>query len=365
MSVNTITSRLQRARKRLRQDETFLTQEMLGSLQLSENLTESITQKVSDIKPISASPGNLLLPWIAFGAAVVLVMLLLGVSNQYLVRFQRPYSFEAASKPTIEIIEASFMCETDAEPAVRNQVGRAVAINKNRGLGSQNAEAVSTSDVPPVYPKDAEAWMPDSALRTAVREALGIPEGTPLTQLEMKRLIELDAGSRQITSLIGLEYATNLAWALLERNPISDVSPLANLVQLRVLNMAACQISDIRSLENLTRLESLHLHLNQIEDIAPLANLTKLTDLWLIDNHIADVRPLENLTLLKELRIQNNPITDSSPLDALFLTHFERDELCIFPDRPIQEQIQNRSFPSVFTAWNDILNRPPYRMKID
>ena len=38
VSVNTITSRLQRARKRLKQDEEFLVQEMLGSVRLSENL---------------------------------------------------------------------------------------------------------------------------------------------------------------------------------------------------------------------------------------------------------------------------------------------------------------------------------------
>ena len=50
VSVNTITSRLQRARKRLQQDEELLVQEMLGSVQLSESLTQNIVRKVADMK---------------------------------------------------------------------------------------------------------------------------------------------------------------------------------------------------------------------------------------------------------------------------------------------------------------------------
>ena len=200
--------------------------------------------------------------------------------------------------------------------------------------------------------------MPDPALRAVVREALEIPDDVPLTQLDMKRLTGLNAEDRQITSLIGLEYATNLTAVLLERNPISDVSPLANLVQLRVLNMAGCQISDIRPLVNLTRLESLRFPHNQIEDITPLANLTTLTDVWLIGNYIKDIRPLEKLTLLKELRIQNNAIMDYSPLAALSLADFQYDESCESSGPPLQERIQNRGFPSTFRAWGRILNQP-------
>ena len=356
VSVNTITSRLQRARKRLQGEETRLIQETLGSVQLPVDLTESIAQKVGDLKPVSSPPGKPLLPWIALGTATVLVVLFLGVSNQHLVRFQRPYSFAAASEPMIEIIEAFIVLETDAKPAVRNQVGRAAVFSKNGGIGSQVSEAISTSDVG-VYSEGAAAWMPDPALRAAVREALGIPDDEPLIQSDMKRLTELNAVSRQITNLTGLEYATNLTRTWLEGNPISDVSPLAHLVQLRRLNMASCQISDIRPLVNLARLESLYLHHNQIEDITPLANLTMLTDLWLTFNRIADVRPLENLTTLQELRIHNNAITDYSPLEALSLTNFEYDESCEFSGLPIQERIQNRSFPSIFNAWGGILNR--------
>ena len=138
VSVNTITSRLQRARKRLKQDEEILVQELLGSIQLSESLTQRIAQKVADTKVTPSSTGKPLLPWAAFGAAAVLVtLLLLGLSNQYLVRFQRPYSFEAQSEPTIEIVDTPIVLDIDTKPAVRNQAGRAVTTDRNSGVGVQ------------------------------------------------------------------------------------------------------------------------------------------------------------------------------------------------------------------------------------
>ena len=140
VSVNTIKSRLRRAKKRLRKEEQLLISETLGGIQLPANLIENIMQQVADIKQTLPPVGRPLLPWAAFGAAAVLIMLLLGVSNQYLARFQQPYSFEAQSEPTIEIIDAYITLDIDAKPAVRNQVGRASIPSKNSGNGLQVSE---------------------------------------------------------------------------------------------------------------------------------------------------------------------------------------------------------------------------------
>ena len=142
VSVNTITSRLRRARERLQASDERLINETLGGWQLSTNLYENIMQKVADIKPVSPPAGKPLLPWLPFGAATVLIILLLGASHQYLARFQRPYSFEAQSEPTIEIIEAAIILETDAKPAVRNQIGQTATVSKSNSVGSQVSEKV-------------------------------------------------------------------------------------------------------------------------------------------------------------------------------------------------------------------------------
>ena len=129
VSVKTVHSRLHRARKRLQTKEEILISEVLGSVQLPASLMENITRQVANIKPTPSPAGKPMLPWAAFGAATVLIILLLGASNQYLARFQKPYSFEAQSEPTIEIVDAFIVVDIDAKPAVRNQVGRAASVS--------------------------------------------------------------------------------------------------------------------------------------------------------------------------------------------------------------------------------------------
>jgi len=153
VSVNTIKSRIRRARERLQNQEELLISKTLGSVQLPANLTESIMREVANIKQVPAPVAKPLLPWAAFGAAAVLVILLLGVSNQYLARFQKPYSFEAQSEPTIEIVDAPMTLDSDAKPAVRNQAGRAFIRSENEGNGSQTSETVSPTDTLEISPK--------------------------------------------------------------------------------------------------------------------------------------------------------------------------------------------------------------------
>ena len=67
-------------------------------------------------------------------------------SNQYLLRFQKPYSFEAEAERTVEIIDAPLVLDSDAKPAVRNQAGRDAATDRNGGDGVQVSESVLASN---------------------------------------------------------------------------------------------------------------------------------------------------------------------------------------------------------------------------
>ena len=145
VSVNTIKSRLRRGRERLQeQQEELLVRETLGGIPFPAQVTERIMQEVANMKPIQPPVGKPLLPWAAFGTAVALVILLLGASNQYLARFQRPYSFEAQSEPTIEIIDTPITLDIAVKPAVRNRVGQAAA-GKSSGTGTQVSTTTTTS----------------------------------------------------------------------------------------------------------------------------------------------------------------------------------------------------------------------------
>ena len=146
VSVNTITSRLRRGRERLQKDQERLVQEVLGGVRLSTNLTENIMRQIADVKPIPPPVAKPLLPWGAFGIATLLIALLLGATGQYLVRFQRPYNFEAVSEPTVEIIDTFIVLDVDSKPDVRNQVGRATSADKNIGTGVHASETPVVSD---------------------------------------------------------------------------------------------------------------------------------------------------------------------------------------------------------------------------
>ena len=146
VSVNTITNRLWRARKRLREDQELLVQEVLGGVQFPANLTENIMQQVADLKPTPPPVAKPLLPWGAFGMAAFLVVMLFGATHQYLVRFQKPYSFEAVAEPTVEIVDASIVLDVDSKPDVRDQIGRVAATDKNSRAGLQAAETSLVSE---------------------------------------------------------------------------------------------------------------------------------------------------------------------------------------------------------------------------
>ena len=146
VSVNTIKSRLRRGRKRLQeQQEELLVSETLGSIPFPAHVTERIMEQVANMQPTPAPVGKPLVPWMAFGTAAVFVILMLGVSNQYLARFQKPYSFDAESEPTIEIVDAPIVLDIVSKRSIRNQFGRAITPTKSSSAGMQVSEAVLRS----------------------------------------------------------------------------------------------------------------------------------------------------------------------------------------------------------------------------
>ena len=136
VSPNTVKSRLSRARNRLKKEEDMIRQN-LGSFQLPANLTETIMREVSRIVPTGPAASKPVLPWALSAASAVLIVLLMGVGTQYLSRFQKPYNLNATSAPTVDLIEALFVVDTPAKPAVRNQAGSSATPGRNPGSGQQ------------------------------------------------------------------------------------------------------------------------------------------------------------------------------------------------------------------------------------
>ena len=164
VSVHTITSRLQRARKRLQEQQEVLIQEVLGGVQIPASLSQNVMRQVADMTPTPAPASKPFLPWMALGTAAVLVALLLGASNRYLTRFQKPYSFEARSEPRIEIVDAPIILDIATKPALRNRVGRDTTPGKTSRVGTQVSNVTSVSVA---LENAVKQWMPRTDMPTA------------------------------------------------------------------------------------------------------------------------------------------------------------------------------------------------------
>ena len=239
-----------------------------------------------------------------------------------------------------------------------------------------------------VRAEDAEEWMPDPALREAVREALDIPDEIPIHPGDMTGLhnlfvIEIE---HDIRSLKGLEYAVNLKVLVIDRSQVSDLTPLAGLENLISLSIVRSKVSDITPLAGLKNLRVLKLYDNhRISDITPLAGLANLERLELHDNKISDLMPLTGLVNLEVLQLHYNQISDITPIKSL--TQLERltiignpidyTELGSLPAElrqcrvdasgykaPIAERIQNRTYPSIGVRDYILKGRGQHTMEI-
>ena len=137
VSQNTVKSRLSRARNRLRKEEDVI-QQNLGSFQLPDNLAENIMQEVSRIAPVPPAVSKPVAPLAISAACAVLIFLMIGVGTPYLSRFQKPYSLNATSEPTVELIDAVFVVDTPAKPAIRTQPGSSYTPGKRPGAGQKS-----------------------------------------------------------------------------------------------------------------------------------------------------------------------------------------------------------------------------------
>ena len=186
VSVSAIKNRLYRARQRLKKEEPMI-REALGNFQITPNLTKNIMQEISRMKPLAPSGSKPLVPWAFAASTLAVVFLMLGVGSRYLERFQKPYSFDAASEMTVELIEAPVVLEREFKPDVRTQLGSSAASGNSTAFEQQPDEgpvvlaaAKSNETV-----KDYAQWeLPEKAKARLGKGGINViefsPDGTQL-----------------------------------------------------------------------------------------------------------------------------------------------------------------------------------------
>ncbi|MYE89086.1 T9SS type A sorting domain-containing protein, partial [Candidatus Poribacteria bacterium] len=103
-----------------------------------------------------------------------------------------------------------------------------------------------------------------------------------------------------------------------DNQQISDLSPLAGLINLEVLSFDSPNVSDLSPLSRLTKLEWLHFTDTNVSNFSPLAGLINLKSLGFNRTHnISDISPLAGLVNLKFVSSWGHNISDLSPLAGL------------------------------------------------
>ena len=121
VSENTVKSRLRRARERLKKEESII-REAIDNFQISPHLTDSIMREITHTKVSTPTNGKPLVPWTVVASTLVVVLLILGFGNSpYQILFQEPYSIDANSEMTVEIVDAPLVANLESKPNVRTQ----------------------------------------------------------------------------------------------------------------------------------------------------------------------------------------------------------------------------------------------------
>ena len=179
VSEAAVRNRLYRARRRLKKEEPMI-REALENFQITPNLTDNIMREISRLKPVAPSGSKPLVPWAIAASTIAVIFLMLGIGSQHLSRFQKPYSFDATSEMTVELIEAPVVLNLESKPDVRTQLGNAAAPSKNDGTGQRPDDilfAAAQSEGEDVsVPK--QQWIRGNATgNTSTETLLTTPEG--------------------------------------------------------------------------------------------------------------------------------------------------------------------------------------------
>lgn len=182
----------------------------------------------------------------------------------------------------------------------------------------------------------------DNNLNKVIRNYFGNPE--EVTTKDLITITSLNARSKNIWNIIGLNNCVNLVELyisnnniynifdiidlksleilVISHNPILDLSPISfldNLKQLEITALNLTEISFFSNLQNLTRLVASN---NQIDNISGISDQLEIKDLILDENRISNLSALENLDCLEFLNLGNNQISNIGSLSNLSNLNF-------------------------------------------
>lgn len=117
------------------------------------------------------------------------------------------------------------------------------------------------------------------------------------------------ADIKKITTIDELDLSNN--------SYIQNIEPLAQLVDLKLLDISNTRVEDLTPIRNLTALVELNLSNTKIKDLTPLKYAVGLQRLDISNTAVDDISALEKMKELNNLEMQNTIVSNFGPLRNL------------------------------------------------
>lgn len=183
----------------------------------------------------------------------------------------------------------------------------------------------------------------DENFKSAILSAVDTDSDGEITFKEMEEVTTIDVSSHdEITDITEIKYATNIETFWLygnvkvtdispvselkvidslriintigERSTLTDISPVANMTNLKILGFGGQSISDLTPLSNLINLTQLTLNENYITDLSPIAELDKVILVSFTRNQVSDITPIATMNAVSVVIMTDNIVSDLTPL---------------------------------------------------
>jgi Leucine-rich repeat (LRR) protein len=185
--------------------------------------------------------------------------------------------------------------------AVNNTIPRFVEINYNPDDQDLKIVSIYTNEF-----DEKEAltnWWEELSYewKSLFRHMLALPDSVTLQDI------------KKVTSVQEIDVSGN--------QYVQNIEPLAQLVDLKRLNLSNTKIKDLTAIRNLTELTDLNLSGAEITDLTPLKYSTKLLRLDISNTRVKEIAVLDKMKNLQVVSFEATPIEDFSVLNYLPAIH--------------------------------------------
>lgn len=165
--------------------------------------------------------------------------------------------------------------------------------------------------------------VPDLNLKRIINEYLSRAEETPVSKSDLeniKNYLSSDDPSPKkcITSLEGLQYASNMTGLLIENSLLTNFSKISNLEKISTLFLNNNYIKSLPDLSNMESLTSILLNSNELNDVSILSTGKNLRYIKINENMICDLSPLKDIENLREVVALNQEIFIKDVLESSY-----------------------------------------------